>query len=75
MINEEKIETNSWDSIDDFIRVLREMKSGKWNWYKNSKCKYVDLRVDMRDGACIIRDRNGNRISPKELAHQYELPK
>lgn len=75
MINEEKIETNSWDIIDDFIQVLQEMKSGKWNWYKNSRCKYVNLQVSMRDCACIIRDRNGNRISPKELAYQYELPK
>lgn len=66
----EKVATNTWDHIDDFISVLNEMKAGKWAWYENTKCKYVDLRVDMRNGGCIIKDRNGNRIDPKDLAHQ-----
>ena len=68
---QEKIETNTWDSIDDFIVVLNQMRAGKWNWFANSKCKYVELRVDMREGSCIIKDRYGKRIDPKDLAYQY----
>ena len=66
----EKIETNTWDSIDDFIAVLNEAMAGNWHWFSNPKCKYVELRVDMRTGGCIIRDRYGNRIDPKDLAFQ-----
>lgn len=68
---QEKIETNTWDHIDDFLRVLDEAKAGNWHWFKNPKCKYVELRVDMRDGGCFIKDRDGNRIDPKDLAVQY----
>ncbi len=71
---QEKIATNTWDSIDDFLAVLGEMRGGKWSWMKNTKCKYVTLRVDMRDGGCIIKDRDGNRIDPKDLEYQFELP-
>lgn len=68
---EEKIKSNTWDNIDDFIGVLQAAREGKWQWLWNTRCKYVELRVDMRDGGCIIRDRHGNRIDPKELAYQY----
>lgn len=66
----EKIATNTWDNIEDFLSVLNAMRARKWHWWKNHKCKYVELRVDMRDGCCIIRDRDGNRIDPKDLARQ-----
>lgn len=69
---EQKKRDNVWDSIDDFIAVLNDMRAGKWNWYLNTKCKYVNLSVDMRDGGCIIADKDGNRIDPKDLAYQYE---
>lgn len=62
---------SAWDNIDDFLRVMNEVKAGNWHWARNMKCKYVDLRVDMRDGGCIIKDRDGNRISPQQLAYQY----
>lgn len=68
----EKIETNTWDNIDDFIKVLELMRDNKWNWAQNSRCKYVNLRVDMRDGGCIIKDKNGVRIAPKTLEYQYK---
>jgi len=66
----DKKENNTWDSIDDFNKVLKRMRAGKWIWYKNSQCKYVDLRVDMRDGGCIIMDRDHVRIDPKDLEKQ-----
>lgn len=63
--------TNRWDSIQDFITVLQAARSGQWHWPMNTRCKYVELRVDMRDGGCIIKDREGKRITPAELAYQY----
>ena len=68
-----KKNNNVWDCIDDFIAVLNEMRAGNWNWYLNTKCKYVGLRVDMRDGGCLIMDSDGNRIDPKDLAWQYRI--
>ena len=67
----EKIKLNKWDSIDDFLRVLQTMRQGKWHWMRNNRCKYVEVRVDMRDGRCIIRDRYGKRIDSRDLEYQY----
>lgn len=68
---EDKIKYNVWDDIDDFIKVLQDMRDGKWLWcYSNFDNKYIELRVDMRDGGCIIKNGNGDRISPEQLAYQ-----
>lgn len=67
----EKEKTNTWDHLSDFVEVWKAKQAGKWQWYANSRCKYVELRIDMRDGGCIIRDREQVRISPEELAYQY----
>ena len=66
----QKIETNTWDNVDDFISVLQRARAGDWHWFENTKCKYIELRIDMRDGGCLIKDRHGNRISPEDLAKQ-----
>ena len=63
---------NQWDSVDDFLVVLNKMRANEWQWVENTKCKYVELRVDMRNGCCIIRDRYGRRISPAQLAKQLD---
>lgn len=67
----EKIATNTWDHINDFLRVMERARKREWSWAMNTKCKYVELRVDMRTGHCIIKDREGNRIDPADLAFQY----
>lgn len=59
-----------WDCVDDVLAVLELARKGEWEWFGNSKCKYIELRIDMRDGYCILRDREGNRISPDELRRQ-----
>lgn len=68
----DKIDKNEWDNIQDFIKVLQLMREGNWSWTMNTQCKYVDLRVDMRDGGCIIMDREHRRILPEQLAYQYK---
>lgn len=72
---QEKIDENIWDHVKDFAEVYRLMKGGKWHWFNNNSCKYVNLRVDMRDGGCLIMDRNGNRIDPEQLKFQASKEK
>jgi hypothetical protein len=67
---EEKIRFNVWDNVADVLPVLESAKAGKWKWVYNSNCKYIELRVDMRDGGCIITNREGVRINPEDLAYQ-----
>jgi hypothetical protein len=69
-----KIEQNIWDHLDDFLKVYETMKKGEWSWTKNIDCKYIDLRIDMRDGGCIISAK-GERITPEQLAWQYSKEK
>ena len=72
MTVKEKEKINFWDHMDDFLETYNAMDYKKWSWVMNSKCKYVELRVDMRDGGCIIKDGEGNRINPEDLAYQYQ---
>ena len=67
------METIDWENIDEVIKVLEKMKREEWTWMKNSRCKYLNLRVDMRDGHCVIKDRNGLPINIEELNFQFEL--
>jgi hypothetical protein len=59
-----------WHHLDDVLAILKRMEAGDWAWMNNPRCKYLTLRLDMRDGGCLIRDRYGNRIDPTELAKQ-----
>lgn len=61
---------NVWHNIRPVIDIIQKMFAGKWLWFNNSNCKYIDIRIDMRDGGCIIKDNNGTRISPEELDKQ-----
>lgn len=68
-----KIERNEWETnIDEVLAFIKEAAADhvKWSWIKNSKCKYVSLRFDMRDGAFVILDRDKNRITFGELKSQ-----
>lgn len=58
---------NRWDDIRDVMAVLNDKR---WSWAANTDCKYLNLRVDMRDGGCLI-EANSRRISPKQLRWQY----
>ena len=39
-------------------------------WLDNSSLKYLTLRVDTRDGAFLLYDRNGNMISIEDVFPQ-----
>lgn len=64
----EKEEKNIWDSIQDFLDILNDKD---WKWTKNPKYKYVNLRIDMRDGGCIFMDDDRKRVDPSEIKYQY----
>jgi hypothetical protein len=53
------------------IIELSNEDSNDWTWAMNSKCKYLNLRIDMRDGGHVIMDREGNRISLEDVEYQY----
>lgn len=53
------------------LENTKEQLTG-WQWIKNSRCKYIELRIDMRDGGFIIKDRDGKRISFDQLKYQYK---
>ncbi len=59
--------SNEWISIEEIIEVT---SSKDWTWMKNSRCKYLNIRMDTRDGHCLISDRNNERISLDQLRYQ-----
>ncbi len=74
----EKVKANEWHEASDLqqilsvIRDIGELPSKGWHWTmsRSWRCKYIDLRIDMRDGGFILKDRNGTRISLDELRNQ-----
>jgi hypothetical protein len=77
---EKKKETNIWDdNIDEVISFIKKATEGglfnmnkPWKWTRNSLCKYIELRIDMRDGGFILKNDRGERISLKQLQYQYK---
>lgn len=72
---EQKSHYNVWDHVKDVWAVLGRVSDGSWVWFRNTRCKYIDVRIDMRSGNCIIKDNDGNRINPSDLAYQYSSSK
>ena len=70
--NESKFYHNSWDNIVDIGKaVTTALKDKEWSWAKNTRCKYVSIRIDMRNGGAILVSRGGERISIEQLQYQY----
>lgn len=42
-----------------------------WSWARNMDCKYVNIRIDMRDGGFVLVNQKGERISLDALKWQY----
>lgn len=72
---EEMVKANEWHTdLNETIDTTKSLLSSwpDWSWYKNQRCKYIDIRIDMRNGGHTIRDRNGERISLDQLKWQYK---
>lgn len=80
MLEEEEEQMKPWhwetnlDEVIAWIKWASRKNDFSWTWTKskNWACKYVDLRIDMRDGAFVICNRDGERISFEELKYQYQ---
>ena len=84
---ESLVEGNVWHSLDELQPTMDALKllctpdpnsewrsiTG-WSWSKNPgwRAKYVDIRIDMRDGGFILLDRAGKRISLEQIQSQKE---
>lgn len=61
-----------WESKSELKKVFEivdkanEEDRERWKWI-TSKFKYIELRIDMRDGHFVLFDRDGNRVSVEEL--------
>lgn len=79
MRTKEEIMKNRWerkediDQIINFVKEFATKDNHDWSWVKNWNCKYFSIRFDMRDGAFIIKDGNGNRITFEELKYQKDF--
>ena len=58
------------EKIMEVVNVSKDEDDHSWYWGGNFKCKYIELRIDMRDGCCLLKDRKGNEITLKQLKHQ-----
>ena len=67
-----KIESNIWDDGKEVFKAIKDVLASKWSWSRNPECKYIVVRIDMRDGGCLLKDRKGNRIGIEDLVYQYE---
>ena len=65
-----KIGRNEWDHFGGILPTLKAISRGDWYWGANSRCKYIEIRLDTRDGGCILYDRERVRISPAQFAYQ-----
>lgn len=67
----------TWASIDEILPIINDARNphGTWSWARNSRCKYISLRIDMRSGDCIIKDSDGEVITLEQLKYQVTLEK
>lgn len=54
------------------IEILKVVYDPNWGWAYNDTCKYINLRIDMRDKHALVFDRDDNPITVAKLAHQRE---
>lgn len=74
----QKIKDNIWeDNLDEVMETIKSLIGNtgdrhKWAWIRNTRCKYVNVRIDMRNGGFVLEDRDGARISLDQLKYQYK---
>lgn len=56
-----------WHPLQEVIDLLKAQTDGRWHWGLDMPLKYLEVRIDVRDGNCIIRDRDGNRVSIQRI--------
>lgn len=59
-----------FDRVSRVVRKSRKKDDFSWRWVWNMRCKYITLRIDMRDGHCILTDADDKEITIEELEYQ-----
>jgi hypothetical protein len=83
-----KIDRNSWEeNFDEVIAFIKQatneepyeadgntLKPGAidWSWSRNMDCKYINIRIDMRDGGFVLVNQRGERVSLDAIKWQYK---
>jgi len=70
-MNQLIVDKPKWLPVLQVIRAIEIAKETGWNWCNNTRCKYIELRIDMRDDKCLIKDRDGNLIDLEKLLFQF----
>ena len=74
---EQVVKLNKWHKIEELYPLMQlviSLITGKWSWARNMRCKYINIRIDMRDGGFVLLNRDRERLSTKDLQYQYEDP-
>lgn len=67
------INRNIWVPLKNVTKVLDEIKNNpEWSWARNSTCKYIEIKIDMRTQDCIIFNRENKKILPNQIKYQYK---
>ena len=61
---------DTWVPVSELVEHIQKALDNGWVWYKNSRCKYVSVRIDTRDGHSILCDRDGKVITLEEFDKQ-----
>lgn len=64
------VDYERWNSVKRLVSVLQKAQGYEWSWAANTRCKYIDVRIDMRGHSVLIKDREGNIISLDDLEYQ-----
>ena len=56
---------NPWHR--ELARFIALVEASRGMWLVDSPLKYLELRVDTRSGQFVLKDRDGNRISPDRV--------
>ena len=74
---QQRVDINPWYALIDVVPFLAAVAFGRWNWYSDSRFKYITIRLDTRTGRFILFDRDGNKCKMSDLMRQvddYEEP-
>jgi len=61
---------SKWNHIIELYKIFKLVRKRRWSWTRNSQCKYLNIRIDMRDLSFLLEDRHGNEITIEQLNEQ-----
>lgn len=67
-----QLATRVTDRYEDDNNTLKPGMTD-WSWARNWNCKYINLRIDMRDGGFILTNDKQQRINLEQLLWQYKI--